>query len=60
MAKPHLVDTNLYLKIKKRLIKNSNELLSYRCNISIILIITLILLFLYYKYIEKQNKKSIG
>jgi len=58
MVKPKLVDNNFYHKIKRKFIKNNNNILSYRFNLVIIIFILLSLLFIYWIYLEKKNKKN--
>jgi len=58
MIRPNLVDHNIYNKLKKKIIKNANDQLSYKFNIGIILFIIFILTFIYYIYLEKKIKKE--
>lgn len=58
MIRPNLVDHNIYNKLKKKIIKNANDQLSYKFNIGIILFIIFMLAFIYYIYLEKKIKKE--
>lgn len=58
MTRPNLIDNNLYYKIKNRFISKNNSNLSFKANMIIIGIIIFSIMFIYYLYLEKNNKNN--
>ena len=58
MTRPNLIDNSLYYKIKNKFTSKHNSNLSFKMNMIIIVAIIFSLLFIYYLYLEKNNKNN--